>query len=701
MLNALSRIVFEHDPFFVALAALVCVVGSVLAVRLFGRVRRTDEFVRHLWLFLAGLIGGATVWSVHFLAMLGYRSPAIVGYEIYPTLASFLVAVTLTATGFMLAARTARSLLIEVGGLVIGLGIAAMHYVGISGLIIDGEIVWNAPYVVASILFAGGFGIVATNRVARPVTRFCRYGGALALVAAIVLLHFTGMTALTILPGPVGEIPVDTISEPLLAAAVLFVMLVLIATTVAAYQIDLANYRQSSARYRDLALHDPLTGLPNRAHLESRLESTIHEQIDGIGQVALIVLDLDRFKEINDVHGHAAGDAVLRRFAERVTDRLGADEFLARFGGDEFVALKHPVYSVAEADAFCARLMEAASEPLVWESRTLAATCSIGLAVYPDDSKTPATLLEQADRAMYRSKEAGRNRISRYDPAMDEAIRDRSALAMDLNHAVKHNQLEVHFQPQNDTRTRSVIGYEALLRWNHPERGMVPPNVFIPIAEETGLIWGLGEWVLREACRAATDWPDDIKVAVNVASAQLASVDFPQLVHRILLETGLPPRRLELEITETGIIRDAAHALMVLRQLKALGVSIAMDDYGTGYSSLSTLQNFPFDKIKIDRDFIKDIGRNRQSAAIVRATIILGSSLGIPVLAEGVESEEHLSFLDEEGCTYVQGFLFGKPQPARFVGAERSAVEAGDDEAATDRDAGAAAGETPRLRAVG
>jgi EAL domain-containing protein (putative c-di-GMP-specific phosphodiesterase class I) len=268
---------------------------------------------------------------------------------------------------------------------------------------------------------------------------------------------------------------------------------------------------------------------------------------------------------------------------------------------------------------------------------------------------------------MHRAKAAGGNTALCYDADKDEQTRDRSALAMDLHNALRNGEFELFYQLQNDVTTREVTGTEVLLRWNHPIRGMVPPIEFIPIAEGTGQIREIGAWIIRTACREAASWPKPVKIAVNVAPVQLSDSNFPDVVAHALKESGLEPSRLELEITETGIVADTAHALQIIHQLKRLGVGIAMDDFGTGYSSLATLQAFPFDKIKIDREFIKDLGGNKQSEAIVKATIILGESLDIPVLAEGVETEDHLDFLAAQGCNQVQGFLFGRPMPVREI----------------------------------
>jgi predicted signal transduction protein with EAL and GGDEF domain len=367
------------------------------------------------------------------------------------------------------------------------------------------------------------------------------------------------------------------------------------------------------------------------------------------------------------VHGHAAGDAVLRAIADRASSVLKTGEFLARMGGDEFVAMTHSYYTRADGAEFAQRLIEQISKPVEWNGQTFSVGASVGISVRNTGSIDADTLMAQADVAMYRAKSGTSDTICFYDKSMDEAARERNVLAVAMRSGLANNEFELYYQQQNDTKSGSIVGFEALLRWNHPERGMVSPTEFIPIAEQTGFIVELGEWVLREACAQAARWKKSLAIAVNVAPQQLADNDFPDKVERILAETGLAPERLELEITEGSIIADHRHALVTIRKLKSLGVKIAMDDYGTGYSSLSTLQSFPFDKIKIDRAFIDGLSTNVQSEAIVRSTLILAHSLNIPVLAEGVETKAHIEFLRREGCLQVQGFFFGKPGPLTSI----------------------------------
>lgn len=667
MLNIINCIVYQHDYRALALAVTVCVLGSFIATRLFGRVFRTFGSHRVLWMLLSSVVCGAVIWTTHFLAMLGYNPGIEHAYEPIGTLASLLLAIGFAFVAQALAASTRTGIMIEVSGAVLGLGIAVMHFTGMMALRVTGTVTFDPTLAVLSVIFGCTFGAVTFNRLARPVTKFCKYGSSLALILGIASMHFTAMGAAIITPNSAIAVPEGMVSSTMLVVAVVTVICLILMTAVSSYMIDMHREEESVQNLRHMALHDAVTGLPNRPHLASKLPSLISEATKGSQMIAIVAIDLDRFKDVNDVHGHAAGDAVLRCVAERLSDNLGDDSFVARVGGDEFVAVCDAIYSRDDATRFAEKIFEEVSEPVHHQGRILTVGASIGISLYPNDGLSPDDLTSRADLAMYRAKQSATDKICFYEASMDESSREKSALALELRHAVERGELELYYQPQIDVSKREIVGFEALIRWNHPTRGMVMPGDFIAIAEETGLILPVGEWTLREACREAASWNGSYKVAVNVASAQVLQSNLPQLVHEILLETGLAPTRLELEITESSIITDQQVALHIIRQLKAMGVKIAMDDYGQGYSSLSTLRAFPFDKIKIDKSFIIDLETNEQAGAIVRSTIILADSLNIPVLAEGVENETHLSFLLDQGCDEAQGYLFSRPVPAKDV----------------------------------
>ena len=428
---------------------------------------------------------------------------------------------------------------------------------------------------------------------------------------------------------------------------------------------DVTDRRQTESRMAHMAYHDGLTDLPNRAAFLQALAQMI-EACEGTDEeFAVLSLDLDGLKEVNDVFGHAIGDKLLIEVARRI-QTSARDAAVARLSGDEFGLIidgKQPVAGMLLAE----KLAEVLATEFVIDGKSVRTGVTTGISVFPQNGADAASLLANAGAALFRAKAKSRGSISIYEPEMDQQIRDRRVLHQELSLAIKNDELSLYYQPQAMSRhtvaASEIIGFEALARWHHPVRGFVPPSDFIPLAEESGLIVSMGEWILREACREAASWPLPLQIAVNLSPAQFMHGDVVSLVHSILLETGLAPGRLELEITEGVLIEDFDRGLALLRRLKALGVRISMDDFGSGYSSLSYLQAFPFDKIKIDRAFVINVGRNPQSAAIIRAVIGLGHGLEMSIVAEGVETQEQLAFLADEGCDAVQGYFLGKPLP--------------------------------------
>jgi diguanylate cyclase (GGDEF)-like protein/PAS domain S-box-containing protein len=441
---------------------------------------------------------------------------------------------------------------------------------------------------------------------------------------------------------------------------------------------DVTERREAEQRISRMAHFDPLTNLANRASFDARFAETIAHAAETESQVAVICMDLDGFKEVNDTFGHSAGDEVLRQVATRLS-AVSEGAFLSRFGGDEFTLLVAEQGDFVTSREVSKRLLTAMHDDLVIDGHNVAVRLTLGIAVYPLHGDDGETVIANADRALYRAKASNPGTALFFDADMDAQIRERRAMQEDLRAAVDAGTLALHYQPQVDIQGHP-IGFEALLRWECPKRGFVPAATFIALAEESSLILQLGEWVLRAACREAAKWTQPMTVAVNLSPRQFRQADLPEIIHGILLETGLPPDRLELEITEGVLIEDYSRALSILRRIKSLGVAIALDDFGTGYSSLSYLHAFSFDRIKIDRGFVCDLTTNRHSMAIVKAVINLATSLGVPVLAEGVETNEQRDILEAEGCDAIQGYLFGRPRPIEHYAAITYGVASDDKE---------------------
>jgi len=428
---------------------------------------------------------------------------------------------------------------------------------------------------------------------------------------------------------------------------------------------DMTEQRRHHARIRHLAGHDALTDLPNRISFRSRLEEVKARTRNG-ETIGILYIDLDHFKGVNDTLGHAAGDAVLKEVSQKLVDCLREGDVVARLGGDEFAILTRRLDRAEEAGELAEKIVNKIAAPLDIHGQRVLIGASIGIVVAPIDGDDGESLMRRADLAMYRAKSEGRSTYHFYEEGLDTALQERRSIEAALRNALLQSEFRLAFQPLVNLAENRVCAFEALLRWQHPERGLLGPAAFIAAAEESGLIAPIGEWVLREACAAASGWPEHIGVAVNLSPVQFRkNRKLVEQVKSALFAADLSPDRLELEITETVLLADDEGALLILRELKELGVKIALDDFGTGYSSLSYLRRFPFDKIKIDRSFVQESSENADSLAIVKAVIALGHSLGMATVAEGVETEAQLDIVCEQGCTEVQGFLFSVPLPVR------------------------------------
>jgi diguanylate cyclase (GGDEF)-like protein/PAS domain S-box-containing protein len=438
--------------------------------------------------------------------------------------------------------------------------------------------------------------------------------------------------------------------------------------------LDLTERKRDAARIRHLAHHDALTDLPGRLLLLERLRRAIDaavlraEAAQDPGYVAVLVLNLDRFKPLNDAFGHAGGDAVLREVARRILAQIDPAETLARTGGDEFVLVLPDARNPARVFAFATGLIETLQAPLALDGKRVTLGASIGIALWPADGGSPEDLVRAADSAMHRVKAEAPGTARFFEPGVDADLHARHVLEQDLRHAVERGEMALYYQPLVDCRTGVIDGFEALLRWRHPRRGVISPGEFIPIAEESGLVVRIGQWVIEQACAAAALWAEPYRVSVNVSAAQFRSADLPAIVAAALLRSGLPPARLELEITESAFMDQAEATIRILHRMQSLGVRLALDDFGTGFSTLSYLRVFPFDKVKIDQSFVPEIGQNKDATTIVDGIITLCHNLGLSVLVEGVETAQQLEVLRRLGCDQVQGYLLGRPEPEENFG---------------------------------
>ena len=661
MMTVLGCIVDSHNPWLVLLAVLIGCAGSWVAIRLFLRAARTAGVQRLGWNVLTVVAAGSAIWCMHFVAMIGFDPGVPIAFDPTVTVLSLLAAIVGAVPGFALASSRRWRFAPALGGAAVGLAIVLMHYTGMMAYRVQGIVSWHMGYLAASIAIAVVFSGLALHLVVSDDRPAYRYAGGCLLGLGIAGLHFTGMTAFQVSPMLVEGVFSQPQALQALALAVTGVALVIAAAGVASYLIDDSVRSESLEQLRHMAMADSLTNLPNRSSFNERLDNELYLADQMGGKVALVGIDLNRFKEINDLHGHAAGDRVLVILAQRMRSLLQEGEFVARLGGDEFVAI-HRLREGSLLD-FLSRLETSLFAPIQVDDWEAVPGASLGVAIYPDDARDKSMLIGNTDLAMYRAKSDMLKNVCFYEPSMDEAVRARRTLASELREALESGQLDIHYQVQTSVETREIRGYEALLRWQHPRRGYVPPAEFIPLAEENGLILQLGEWVLRHACARAVSWDPPYKVAVNLSRAQFAHSDLPALIQDVLADTGLPPARLELELTESTLFADRERSLRMLREIKALGVSIALDDFGTGYSSLETLRAFPFDKIKLDCSFVSEVESSPQARAIVRAVLALGKSLDIPVLAEGIETQGQLSLLRKEGCDEAQGYLLGRPAP--------------------------------------
>jgi diguanylate cyclase (GGDEF)-like protein len=671
----------------VLVSVLVAILASYTALDLAGRIATATGRAKLLWILGGALSLGIGIWSMHFIGMLAFKLPIELGFDLTLTMLSLLVAVLSSAFALWLVSHERVPLLqVLFGALAMGVGISTMHYAGMAALRMQPGIDYDPTLFVASLLIAGtasGAALWIAIRLRRqtPYVRLLRGGAAVVMGFAIVGMHYTGMAAANFAEGSYCGAVTTGLRTDGLDKLVLIVTLAVLAITLLTSVLDARleartaqlahSLSEANRELTQLALHDTLTGLPNRILLADRIEQAMRKVDSQGGLFALMFMDLDGFKPVNDAYGHHVGDQLLREVALRMRENFHRHDTLARIGGDEFVLLVE-LEEVDDATTVASRQVSLVNKPFSVQDHDLQVTVSIGISLYPGNGRNQQELLMNADAAMYHAKSAGKNGYSFFDASMNTNARNQLQLLQDLRIGLREGQFCLHYQPKFEAGSCAPVGAEALVRWNHPEQGLLMPDAFIGLAERTGLIINLGEWVLDEACRQMRVWYDGgytrWRIAVNLSALQFSHAGLVKSVARSLAAHGLPANCLTLEITETTAMNDADASLSVLQKLSDMGVDISIDDFGTGYSSLMYLKRLPANELKIDRGFVRELEHDSDDAAIVSAIVALGQALNLRIVAEGVETPTQQHFLTELGCNALQGYLLGIPLPAeRFM----------------------------------
>ncbi|MCU1781733.1 EAL domain-containing protein [Pseudomonas sp. 13B_2.1_Bac1] len=673
----------SYSPSLVVISLFVAILASYTALDLTGRLATAKGRAVYLWIAGGALAMGVGVWSMHFIGMLALRLPFALGFDLGITALSLLIAVL--SSGFALWLVSQPRLpawQLALGALIMGAGIASMHYTGMAAMRMTPGIdyaptLFGASLLIAVVASGAALWIAFNLRRNTPYVRLARGGAAVVMGIAIVGMHYTGMAAAQFadesycgaaLSGLSGKGLDNLVLVTSLAVLIIALLTSLLdarleaRTAVLADSLTLANQELTH-----LALHDMLTGLPNRTLLADRIQQAMQAVKEQGGCFALMFIDLDGFKPVNDAFGHHMGDQLLREVGLRLREDLRSQDTLARIGGDEFVLLVQ-LTQPDDALGLAERQVVLINRAFQVAEHELKISASVGIAMFPGNGNSPQELLMNADAAMYHAKGMGKNGYSFFDVSMNTNARKQLQLLQDLRNAVEQQQFRLYYQPKFDAVSGIPVGAEALLRWEHPQQGLLLPATFIELAEKTGLIIPIGEWVLDEACRQMSLWYaqgyEDWRIAVNLSALQFCHAGLVKSVATALARHQLPANSLTLEITETTAMSDADASMTVLQQLSEMGVDLSIDDFGTGYSSLMYLKRLPANELKIDRGFVRDLEHDSDDAAIVSAIVALGQALGLRIVAEGVETDVQQNFLTRLGCNSLQGYLLGHPLPA-------------------------------------
>ena len=680
-------LVGSYNPLLVLLSLVVAILASYTALDMTGRIATAQGHAAHWWLAGGACAMGTGIWSMHFVGMLAFAVPISVGYDPFLTLLSLLLAIASSLFALWLVSRRELPLPRLIGGsLLMGPAIAGMHYTGMAAMRMDPPVEY-VPWIfclsIAIAIGASGAALWIAFRLRQQSfrVRLHRAGAAVVMGTAIVGMHYTGMAAARFPAGSICGAARDGVDPNWLALVIIIVTLAVLAIALIISVLDLrleartailaTSLAQANQELTYLALHDSLTKLPNRTLLSDRLDQAMCGADREKGHFALMFMDLDGFKAINDGYGHRLGDQLLVAFAQRVAQNERAGDTFARLGGDEFVLLA-VVRDPTEAAEIADRLISVVREPMMVADHALHVSTSIGVAMYPGDGDTAEQLLTNADAAMYHAKMLGRNTYCFFEASMNANVHEQLEMIQELRLALSRDEFLLHYQPKFEAPDGPVFGFEALVRWQHPRRGLIAPDQFIPLAEKVGLIVPIGTWVLDAACAQIARWSRDghpmWSMAVNLSALQFAHAGLIDTVRTTLARHALDPSRLILEITETTAMHDVDASMRILERLSDMGVRISIDDFGTGYSSLLYLKRLPACELKIDRGFIRDLaGRDPDDEAIVSAIVALGQTLDLKIVAEGVETEYQQDFLTRLGCDSLQGFLLAHPMPADQV----------------------------------
>ncbi|KAB0519890.1 putative bifunctional diguanylate cyclase/phosphodiesterase [Pseudomonas extremorientalis] len=673
----------SYSPSLVVISLFVAILASYTALDLSGRIATAKGRAVYLWITGGSMAMGVGVWSMHFIGMLALRLPFALGFDLGITALSLLIAVL--SSGFALWLVSQPRLpawQLGLGALIMGTGIACMHYTGMAAMRMMPGIDYDPTLFGASLLIAvvaSGAALWIAHNLRRntPYVRLARGGAAVVMGFAIVGMHYTGMAAARFADESFCGAALNGLSGKGLDNLVLVTTLAVLAIALLTSLLDARleartavladSLSQANQELTHLALHDMLTGLPNRTLLADRIQQAMQAVKEQGGCFALMFIDLDGFKPVNDAFGHHLGDQLLREVGQRLREDLRSHDTLARIGGDEFVLLVQ-LTQPDDALGLAERQVLLINRAFQVAEHELKISASVGIAMFPGNGNSPQELLMNADAAMYHAKGVGKNGYSFFDASMNTNARKQLQLLQDLRNAVEQQQFRLYYQPKFDAASGIAVGAEALLRWEHPQQGLLLPATFIELAEKTGLIIPIGEWVLDEACRQMSLWYaqgyEDWRIAVNLSALQFCHAGLVKSVAEALERHRLPANSLTLEITETTAMSDADASMTVLQQLSDMGVDLSIDDFGTGYSSLMYLKRLPANELKIDRGFVRDLEHDSDDAAIVSAIVALGQALGLRIVAEGVETDVQQNFLTRLGCNSLQGYLLGHPLPA-------------------------------------